>query len=179
MMQWSQKSVQFSKQIIIPNMAIVFTIHLLQNQLWTQNKKYENTQKNSLLIPGSIQDMLNGRIAQWIKRRQHILSRTKGIILDIQSYLYYYEPDSGSCLSIAYYFDVKLTQYFNCMITDCYAKHVKCQTCYKQGQMSKILNFPFMYVCFVKTEKNTVYVKIILIVMKGEHVDDVGTYLSF
>ncbi len=45
--------------------------------------------------------------------------------------------------------------------------------------MSKILNFPFMYVCFVKTEKNALCVKIILTVMKGEHVDDVGTYLSF
>ncbi len=45
--------------------------------------------------------------------------------------------------------------------------------------MSKILNFPFMYVRLVKTEKNALCVKIILIVMKEEHVDDVGTYLSF
>lgn len=38
---------------------------------------------------------------RWMKCRQHILSRTKGIILDIRSYLYSYEPGSGSCVSIA------------------------------------------------------------------------------
>lgn len=31
--------------------------------------------------------------------------------------------------------------------------------------VKKILNFPFTYVCFVKTEENTLWVKIILIVI--------------
>lgn len=63
---------------------------------------------------------------------------------------------------------------------DCHGKR-KILDILQIGIDVKNTKLPFMYEheSMSLHEKNTLCVKIILIVMKGEHVDDVGTYLSF